>query len=104
MRRTASNAGPYFSTVTFEDQIVTRLESYLLSLRRADATLPAYVMVAGTRMSGYVFFNPHLPIPAQLQPLPDHFQLPTILIEDYAFESFKGLSFNRQRNSQSSRL
>jgi hypothetical protein len=83
--RVPSNRGAYIPTDTFEDQIATHLDSYLSSLRDAGAALPAYIMVAGTRMSGgYVFVNPHSPIPPALQPLPDHVELPTILIEDFS--------------------
>jgi hypothetical protein len=83
--RSSSNRGPYLLTEIFEDQITTHVEKYLASLRRAGVALPAYVMVAGTRMAGsYVFVNPHSPIPPAMQPLPMQFQLPTILIEDFS--------------------
>jgi hypothetical protein len=59
-------------------------EQKVLSLRRAGGALPAYVMVAGTRMGAYVFNDPHLPFPPRAQPLPMQFQLPTILIEDFS--------------------
>jgi hypothetical protein len=81
--RSLSDRGSYFLAPIFEDQIITHLDSYLTSLRRAGAVLPAYVMVAATRMGGYVFFHPHAPM-RESQPLPSQFELPTILIEDFA--------------------
>jgi hypothetical protein len=83
--RSSSNRGPYLFVEAFEDQIAIHVEKYLSSLRRAGVALPAYVMVAGTRMTGsYVFVNPHSAFPPTTQPLPLQFQLPTILIEDFS--------------------
>jgi Putative DNA-binding domain len=83
--RSSSNRGPYLLTEAFEGQITIHIEKYLASLRRAGVALPAYVMVAGTRMAGsYVFVNPHSPLPPAVHPLPMQFQLPTVLIEDFS--------------------
>jgi hypothetical protein len=82
--RSSSNRGLYLPEQVFEDQIVRHLKSYLSSLRRAGGVLPAYVMVSGTRMGGYVNVNPYAPLPPAVKPLPAQFRLPTILIEDFS--------------------
>ena len=82
--RTTSNAGFYMLAQEIEDRIAKTVNECLLSLRRADVSLPAYVMVGGIRMSGtYIFFDPYAS-KTGAPPLPTRFEFPVAIIEDYS--------------------
>jgi hypothetical protein len=85
IRTALPNADLYILAENFEDKIAEKVNDCLLSLQRADVPLPAYVMLAGTRMRGtYVIKGLPAPIEVKALPLRNRFELPPTIIEDYS--------------------
>jgi Putative DNA-binding domain len=81
--RTSSERGPYFLVQSFEDQVATKTERYLNSMKRADVAMPAYIMASGVRMHGtYVFFDPYDKF-REAQPLSGNVVFPAVRIDEY---------------------
>lgn len=90
--RSTSGRGPYFLAQAFEDRVATKVENYLNSMRRAEVSMPVYVMASGVRMQGtYVFFDPHDKF-RDAPPLPAEVKFPSVRIDDYAsFDEYRQL-------------